>query len=261
MKIALFQETAVPLNLHHNLKMMERAAKKASNQGAKLMLTPELFTTGYAPALIREHVSRSMVSEAVETLANIAHEHKLALAFSLPGIEANDQRGICATLVDAEGEVRANYQKVHLFGAEEKAAFQAGTKPPPVIRYRDLNIALMVCYDVEFPELVRSAAINGADILLVPTALQVGAEQVSKTLVPARALENGITVAYANHAGVEADIRFSGGSVVAGPLGHQVIATTQPDLIFAEIAPSPQPGPEGPWYLEDRQGELYKEWL
>lgn len=261
MKIALFQGTADPLNLQHNLKMIDRAAEKASSHGADLMLTPELFATGYAPALIKKRLSQRVVSETAKTIANIARKHKLALVFSLPGPGTSEQRGIWVTLVDTAGEVLADYQKVQLFGPEEKAAFKPGVDPPPVVSYHGLRIGLMICYDVEFPELVRTAALSGADLLLVPTALGVGAEEVSRTLVPARAQENRITIAYANHTGTGAGSRFSGGSVIAGPLGHLITAGTEPNLLFAEVSPAPAPGPDGPWYLEDRRGGLYRDWF
>lgn len=260
MRIALYQDEATPLDLEHNLRLVDRAAADASAEGAELLLTPELFVTGYAPSLIREQLSDAAVGEAAEELAATARRHRIALVYSLPGRGPRARRGIHAALLGPSGEVLAEYQKVHLFGPEEKAAFVPGAERPPVVEYAGTTIGLVVCYDVEFPEAVRAAAVGGADLIAVPTALAVGSEQVTRTLIPARALENRVSVAYANHTGTEAGVRFSGSSVVAGPDGAVDPAGPEPGLLFAEVRPAPDPGRDGPWYLQDRRDDLYQRW-
>src|SRR5699024_9929538 len=105
-----------------------------------------------------------------------------------------------------------------------------------------------------------AAAVAGSDLIAVPTALAVGSPQVTGTLVPARALENQVTVAYANHTGTEAGVRFSGSSMVAGPDGVLSRAGPGPDLLIAEVGPAPRPGADGPWYLQDLRADLYRRW-
>lgn len=260
MRVALYQGRAEPLDLQRNLRLIDQAAAEASAGGAELLVTPELFATGYAPALIRNSLSERDVSEAATELAAVAARHHIGLVYSLPSSGPPERRGIASALVDNVGEHLLGYQKVQLFGPEEKSSFQPGVEPPPVIAYRGLRIGLMVCYDVEFPELVRVAAQAGAELIVVPTALPVGAEEVSRILVPARALENRVTIAYANHTGTEAGLEFSGDSVVAGPTGELIAGGTEPQLVFAEVSSAPPPGPEGPWYLRDRRAELYQLW-
>ncbi len=93
-----------------------------------------------------------------------------------------------------------------------------------------------ICYDIEFPESVRAAAVRGAELLLVPTALAGGFDAVPQVLVRARALENQLTVAYANHTGAEEGYDFLGGSVVAGPDGTVLAAAGHgAELLFAEL--------------------------
>lgn len=261
MKVALYQDSARPLDLEHNLQLVDRAAAEASAEGAELLITPELFATGYAPSMIREQLGEEAVGEAAEKLAAIARRHRIALVYSLPGRGLSDRRGINAALLDASGDTISEYQKVHLFGPQEKAAFVSGVERPPVVDYAGTKIALVICYDVEFPETVRAAAVGGADLIAVPTALAVGSEQVTRTLIPARALENRVTVAYANHTGNEAGVRFSGSSVVAGPGGKIDSAGPEPGLLFVEVRTAPHPGQDGPWYLQDRRDDLYGQWI
>ncbi|GAA1174596.1 nitrilase-related carbon-nitrogen hydrolase [Nesterenkonia xinjiangensis] len=266
MRIALLQDTAVPLDINHNISLIARAAERARSAGAELLVTPELFATGYAPAMIREHVSSETVISARERLADIARQSQIALVHSLPGDGPADARPIQGTLISASGETLSAHTKVHLFGPEEKASFIPGQDAPPVVEFGGLTLGLLVCYDVEFPEMVREVARRGADVVLVPTALAGGFTGVTSTLIPARALENQLTVAYSNHSGEEAGLVFDGASVVAGPDGAVLAsAGAGPELVLAEAGPAeggraPEESPDGPWYLQDRRPGLYRRW-
>lgn len=241
--------------------MIEVAAADAAERGAALLLTPELFPVGYAPRRIRGGISAGDVAEAHLKLEEIARTHRIALAYSLPGEEAPASRGITATLVDATGTRRAHYQKVHLFGEDEKAAFRSGMAPPPVVDLDGLQAGLAVYYDIEFPEIAWAAATAGAQLLLVTTALAGDVPEIPQMLIPARALENRMTVAYANHVGVEDGLDFAGRSVVAGPDGGVLGAFgADPGLLVVDVSAPTTPGPEEPWYLEDLRPEVYSGW-
>lgn len=261
LRIALYQGTAVPLHLEYNLELIDQAAAEASRGGADLLVTPELFATGYAPSMIRQQLSEKAVAATHEELASIARRHRVGMVHSLPGYGPPEDRGITASLLDSTGELLTSYQKVQLFGPKEKAAFVPGSKRPPVVDFRGLRVGLLICYDLEFPELARATATGGAQLITVPTALPTGAEEVSTTLVPARALENRVTIAYANHTGTEAGITFEGASVLAGPQGESTTASSEPGLLFSQVRPAPAPGRSGPWYLLDRRPDLYKQWV
>ncbi|WP_261623744.1 nitrilase-related carbon-nitrogen hydrolase [Nesterenkonia marinintestina] len=273
MRIALLQVAAVPLDLEANLDLIDDAAGKARAGAAQLLLTPELFATGYAPQDVRDRLPEDRITAARTRLAEIARTRGIALVHCLPGVasaasvspDASVEPAITVVFVDDAGIERAVYEKTHLFGPEERAAFRAGTSAPPVIRWEGLRFGLLVCYDVEFPETVRHLAAAGADVVLVPTAL-AGAPAVTGLLVPSRAAENLLSVAYANHVGEEAGLDFDGESLVAGPGGQVLVsAGTRTGVFFAEVGPAlhgppVRERPEGPWYLEDRRPSLYRRW-
>ena len=96
--------------------------------------------------------------------------------------------------------------------------------------------AMLICYDVEYPEAVRAAAEAGAQIIIVPTALSEQWGVVAHKLIPTRAFENGVWVLYANHAGVENNARYLGNSCIVAPDGTDAIrAGITQQLIIAEI--------------------------
>lgn len=101
-----------------------------------------------------------------------------------------------------------------------------------------MTISILICYEVEFPEAVRIAAARGAEFVVVPTALVDQWGVVAERVVPARAFENGVWLAYANHAGHENGLDYLGGSKIVAPDGRiEADAGPQEELIVATIDP------------------------
>jgi predicted amidohydrolase len=98
------------------------------------------------------------------------------------------------------------------------------------------QIGLLICYDIEFPEPARVLALAGADILLIPTAQMAPYTQVAKVLIPTRAYENQLYVAYANHSGSDDGLNYVGLSSICGPDGAVLAAAgTGEELIYATV--------------------------
>lgn len=122
-----------------------------------------------------------------------------------------------------------------------------------------VRLGLLTCYDVEFPENVRAHALAGTDLLLVPTALMHPFSFVAESLVPVRAFESQLYLAYVNRTGPEGAFDFTGLSCLAGPDGtvraragrgeELVTADVDPALLAASRAANP--------YLRDRRPGLY----
>ncbi|MFJ4208588.1 carbon-nitrogen hydrolase family protein [Paenarthrobacter sp. NPDC089675] len=274
MLLSVLQANASVLDVDANLRTIDDAARRASRAGAGLLLTPELFPVGYAPLRLHAELDPETLPGIRERLANIARTHGIGLVYSLPAAaehtyddDAEPASGggrwhISATLLDASGKEILSYNKVHLFGAEEHKAFVGAQAPPAVVDFNGLRTSMLICYDVEFPEAVRAAATRGAELLLVPTALSAGFDNVPQVLIRARALESQLNVAYANHCGHEDVYNFLGGSVVAGPDGSLLAAAGDgASLLFAEVGTDSVNAAraEVP-YLQERRPELYAEW-
>jgi predicted amidohydrolase len=120
---------------------------------------------------------------------------------------------------------------------------------------------MLICYDVEFPEMVRLQALAGASLLLVPTALPAGpsANRVATSLLPARALESHIFIIYAGHCGQENDTAYQGGSIIVGPDGELLAkAGVTPALLIAKMDKYTYADMALDPYLEDRRLDLYR---
>ncbi|MDF2049133.1 nitrilase-related carbon-nitrogen hydrolase [Arthrobacter sp. Cr_A7] len=262
MLLALLQANAAVLDPEANCSVIDAAARSASAAGAEVLVTPELFPVGYAPRRVRAGLDPALLPVLHERLADIARRNSIALVYSLPRITPEGDWQISATLVDTDGSSLLSYGKVHLFGPDERAAFTPATERPAVVHFHGIPTSMVICYDVEFPEAVRAAAAGGAELLLVPTALAHGFDDVPQVLLRARALESQVTIAYANHSGIEDDCRFLGGSVIAGPNGKLLAAAGEaPELLFAEVDPDAARRERTTVpYLAERRPDLYRSW-
>jgi 5-aminopentanamidase len=137
--------------------------------------------------------------------------------------------------------------------------FRAGAGPSALVQLDGIRVGLLICYDVEFPESVRLLALAGADLIAVPTALMDPFGAVARILVPARAVENQVFLAYANRTGREGDLDYCGLSCVVGPDGAELTRAGRgeqlllADLDLARLSASRLANP----YLADRRPELY----
>ncbi|MFG2122066.1 carbon-nitrogen hydrolase family protein [Streptomyces sp. NPDC048710] len=258
MRTALLQSSGRPGSIAENLKVLDEAAGRAAAAGAALLAAPEMFLTGYAIGDAVGRLAEPADGDSADAIAEIATRHGLAIAYGYPERDGETVYN-SAQLISADGTRLANYRKTHLFGCFERDHFTPGEQPVVQAELNGLTVGMMICYDVEFPENVRAHALAGTDLLIVPTAQMHPFQFVAESLVPVRAWENQMYVAYVNRVGPEGEFEFVGLSVLAGPDG---IARTRAgrgeELVFADadpgfLAASREANP----YLQDRRPGLY----
>ena len=243
-----------------NLDRLERTASDAARQGGELLVCPEMFLSGYAigPAEVRR-LAEPVDGPSASRAAAIARATGIALLYGYPELGPDGRVYNAALMLDRHGHRLANHRKTHLFGDLDRNAFSAGDSPPTMAEIDGTRVGILICYDVEFPENVRALALAGAELVAVPTANMVPFSFVMDHLIPTRAYENHLFVAYVNRCGREGDIEYLGGSCVVGPDGLDLArAGSGEQLIVAEIdlARLRDHPPLNP-YLADRRPELY----
>ncbi|MGC9498995.1 carbon-nitrogen hydrolase family protein [Streptomyces sp. WG7] len=258
MRTALLQSSGRPGSTVENLKVLDEAAGRAAAAGAGLLVTAELFLTGYAIGDDIAVLAEPADGDSADAVAEIAGRHGLAVAYGYPE-RAGDSVFNSVQLISADGTRLAGYRKTHLFGCFERDHFTPGEQPVVQAELDGLTVGLMICYDVEFPENVRAHALAGTDLLLVPTAQMHPFQFVAESVVPVRAFENQMYVAYVNRVGREGEFEFVGLSTLAGPDGTaRTRAGRAEELVLADadpvfLAASRETNP----YLEDRRPGLY----
>ncbi|RPF31962.1 carbon-nitrogen hydrolase family protein [Streptomyces sp. TLI_185] len=258
MRTALLQSSGRPGSVAENLKVLDAAAGRAAAAGALLLAAPEMFLTGYAIGDDIGRLAEPADGESADAIADIAGRHGLAIAYGYPERDGETVFN-SAQMISAEGIRLANYRKTHLFGCFERDHFTPGEQPVVQAELGGLTVGLMICYDVEFPENVRAHALAGTDLLVVPTAQMHPFQFVAESMIPVRAFENQMYVAYVNRVGQEGEFDFVGLSALAGPDGvARARAGRGEELVFADadpafLAASREANP----YLEDRRPGLY----
>ncbi len=204
-----------------NLKRAREALSRA--EGADLAIFPEATLTRYGRRVTG--LAEPLDGPFVSGLAEAAREHGLAVIAGT--FEPGDGRvRNTAVALDAQGELRSAYRKIHLFdsfGAKESDLVEPGAEPA-VVELAGLRIGLITCYDVRFPELARALVDRGAELFAVIAAWGSGPlkEDHWTTLVRARALENTMwtaAVGQAPNPGESSDGYGVGRSMLVDPLG------------------------------------------
>ncbi|HEU0221283.1 MAG TPA: carbon-nitrogen hydrolase family protein, partial [Paracoccaceae bacterium] len=261
MRLALAQWRPVTGGAAEGLARLDQAAAQAAAGGANLLLLPEMALTGYN--IGAEAVRAAADPEGgpiAEAVGETARRHGIALVAGFPKLGADGRVYNAVHLADRTGVARASYAKTHLYGAVDRAQFAAGSALAPPVELAGWRLGLAICYDIEFPEVARALAVAGAEAILVPTANMKPYESVATRLVPARAEENAVFVAYANYAGAEGAFRYFGSSCVCGPTGADLIRAGNGEaMVFADLDRTAlSEARRAATHLADRRPELYR---
>ena len=228
-----------------NLEIIDGFARDAAAGGAKLLALPEglIARRGDDDSYAAAH-AQPLDGPFVDGLRRISAQRHIVLMGTVHVAPEQvterdaDSRVSNTFLVIRDGEIIAEYRKLHLydaFAARESDVVLPGDAVPPIVDIDGWKIGVMTCYDVRFPETARSLAVRGADVIVVSAAWVRGAlkEQHWKLLNAARALENTCYVLACS----EVSSRNIGCSRIINPMG-EIVASADDEgvgLIVAEL--------------------------
>jgi deaminated glutathione amidase len=246
MKIACIQLNSGE-NIDVNIARVKHWVKKAAEQGASLIATPENTFYMDNPAIKQKMFYTQEEHAGVKAAAELARQHKVWLLIGSAGIKIDDSGKTHnrSLLFDDSGKLVAQYDKIHLFDVEvgDGQTYRESAKVIPgsqavMVATPHGKIGMTVCYDLRFPNLYRALAKAGAEILAVPSAFtQVTGEAHWHVLLRSRAIENGCYVIAPAQCGTHPGNRKTyGHSLIVDPWG-EVLADggTEEGFIVAEI--------------------------
>jgi 5-aminopentanamidase len=240
MRLAAYQMVAAPGDVPRNLATISEAAERAKAAAADILVVPELATTGYG--IGDDLLALAEDADGMQARALSAAAERLGIAIVAGFAERAGNVVYNAALVAAPSGARYVYRKCQLYGDYEKRRFARGPVAPEVFDLGGVRVGILICFDVEFPELVRRLALAGAEVVAVPTALPDDAvfRMIPERVISVRAFENQIAVVYANHAGADPAFAFAGRSVICLPDGSEAARAPAhgPALIFADYEPA-----------------------
>jgi predicted amidohydrolase len=206
--------------MEENLVAMSNWIKQvATEQKVDLIVFPELITTGYECGVSFTDFAQQVTGPSVNLIGQRASSFGVHIAFGLVTKEKVESvLHNSMVMIGPDGEMIGQYHKVHLRG-EERITFRPG------FRYMVLEaefgaVGLMLGWDLAFPEVARSLALEGADILVVAANWEAPNVDEWRSYLRARAYENTVFVAAANRVGEEPSYTFFGESAIIGPRGQ-----------------------------------------
>lgn len=250
-----------------NRAAVAAGVERAAAAGARLVVLPELVTSGYVFADLAEARERAepVDGPTVRLLADLSARHRIVLVGGFCE-RSYGERPFNSLVVVDHGEVLAVYRKTHLWGTE-KNVFAAGDKPAPVLTTSVGRVAAMICYDLEFPEMVREVALRGAQLVVAPSnwpsnSPPAGERAPEVVKAQASAAVNRVFVVVADRCGAERGVDWIGGSVVCDVEGYPVAGPADGGeaLLLADLdlerALDKTVGPDND-AMADRRPELY----
>ncbi len=205
------------------------SVRQSVSDGAQLIVLPELTLSGYmldspeearSVAITADHPVFAAWAEAVAGVNGVVIGGFAELD---DGVVYNS-----AAVVSGTGVI-AVYRKTHLWD-KEKLIFTPGTEHPPVVETSVGRLGVIICYDLEFPEMTRSLALRGADLIVVPTNWPLvprptGEHWPEVTIAMAAARSNRVGIVCCDRSGTERGQRWNQGTSIISEQGWIIAAT------------------------------------
>ena len=272
-KLAVVQMSCSDV-LEENLDKAEHFVREAAGAGANIVLLQELFENLYFPQLERDEMFELAHPAGshpfLERFGNLAAELGVVLPVSF--FESAGQAYFNSLrMFDADGAPLGTYRKSHIPdgpGYEEKFYFNVGDTGFKAWRTRYGEIGAAICWDQWFPEAARAMALQGANLLLYPTAIGSEPQEVGgletrdmwQRAMLGHAVSNSVYVAAANRVGQEGDAHFYGSSFICDYTGSKIAEAdeTSETVIYAELDfTAARRFRAGFGFFRDRRPELY----
>lgn len=260
MRVALLQMHIEAGRPEVNFSKLEGMLQAAVNRVAKpdVIVFPEMWNTGYALDVIGD-IADEEGERTRAMMAEFSRRHAVNIVAG--SIAEKRDAGVFNTIrvFDRSGDEAGDYDKIHLFRLmDEEKHLQPGGKIGRTTLDGE-SAGLMICYDIRFPELARTLALQGAKLLIVPAEWPNPRLYHWRTLLTARAIENQMYVIACNRIGVSGSTSFFGHSMVIDPWGEviaeaggeETVLTADIDLSLVDEVRGRIP------VFEDRRPALY----
>lgn len=234
--VLIVQLEAIVGNIEENIKKVDAMFSSSSFQNADLILLPELWTVGWDSLNFNrysESINNSVFVEFLKKLAIKYNSNVIGGSSVLRKVGEKDRN--TTVVFNRQGNMIATYDKFHLFShrGESEGAFLEEGETPVIVKTDIGNIGLSICYDIRFPELFRTYAFKGVDIIVNMAAWPESFEEEYVTLAKARAIENQTYFLTAALTGkINQEYNFSGKSMVIDYRGKVVAGLEKEETIL-----------------------------
>lgn len=241
MRIALAQMRMVS-DMEENYQKSIDLIAEGSRRGADLICFPEIQLSPFFPQYANQDVSSYVMTLEHPYVKGICEACRKNRVFGSPNfyIENNGNRYDMSLLIDDEGEIIGMQKMVHIAQCEqfyEQDYYIPSEEGFSVFDTKFGKIGIVVCFDRHYPESIRTEALRGAELIIIPTAnTKAEPSELFQWEVKVQAFQNSVNVVMCNRVGMESDMEFSGESIVVSFDGETVaLAGEGEELLIAEI--------------------------
>lgn len=223
MKISVIQMDTLFARPEENFARAVALLREAAAENADVAVLPELWNTGFFPREDLESLSDRDCQRIRDKIGPLAAELGMHIVAGSVSNLRKDGFYNTACVFDRRGELLDEYDKVHLFTPMGEDRYYKWGERLALFTLDGVRCGVIICYDLRFPELARTLALQGMDILFV--VAQWPRERIAHAdiLIRARAIENQMFVAFANSCATAGKTRFGGHSAIIDPLGDLLV--------------------------------------
>lgn len=241
----------------YNFEQIEKTFIDAKKEKSQLVVFPELFLSGYSVGEQLEEISETINGPYMKKVRQLCKQYEINTILSFPEDGEDGNYYISSSFIDENGDVLGTYRKVHLFD-EERNYFAAGSSFE-VIDTPLGSIGMMICFDVEFPEIARALALKGVDFIVIVNANMHPYEMHHHIYARSRAMENEVPVIICNRVGKEEHLDFCGDSMLIDAHGEILLSLKDKEQVQSVELPINQSLDPKMNYINSRRNELYSD--
>lgn len=228
--VSLAQMEVTPGDPQANLSKADQWIAEAARRGSEVVVFPEMWTTGFDWDRLPELAAGS--GEIVAEVAALAQKYRIWLAGSLLALNEAGHATNTFILFDPNGRPAGLYRKIHLFGLMAENQHLAPGEALAHVETPWGRAGLAVCYDLRFPEMFRTYALNGVEMVFLPAQWPHPRLAHWRTLLRARAIENQLFMVGVNSVGRDQMSKFCGHSALIDPWGNAVVEAGETELLL-----------------------------
>jgi len=222
MKIACIQMNMAFAKPDENFVKAQDLVRQAASDGADTVVLPETWNTGFFPREKLEELSDRDCQRTVSVFSALAKELNVNIvAGSVTNVKDDGVYNTCCVF-DRTGKLLAKYDKAHLFSPMEEDKFFQKGKGVCIFELDGVRCGVIICYDVRFPEIVRTMTVKGVDIMFMVSQWPLVRVPHLDALTKARAIENQMFMVCCNSAGAAGETQYGGASSITDPWGEVI---------------------------------------
>lgn len=235
MKIAIVQMNIAFADPEQNFSKVEKFVEEGAKAGADVLVFPEMWNVGYALKDL-ERLADENGERTKEFFCRLAKQYCVHIVGGSVATKKDGHFFNTMYVANRDGDMVAEYDKAHLFKLMDEHVYMSAGEQANVFTIDGVTCGGVICYDLRFPEWIRTHVLRGANIMFIPAQWPKKRIDHWQLLLQARAIENQCYVVAVNRVGDDPNNDFNGHSMVIAPWGELLLSNeTGEGIYYANI--------------------------